>query len=163
MNNNTIIKISMSISYAIALTIMFFEIISKPLFSPILDIVAHETSLSIQKILVISSISTFLFGLTLLYFQVSIYVMFLKLLNVSVEQQRKVFPSVVLSMCLVTGLFLLLSLFINITNSIILSFIPVAILLLNSLLLFALGKDKKAFLILFVISIIELLFNGLIK
>lgn len=87
----------------------------------------------------------------------------LKLFNTSKENLTKIFPSVTLSMSIVGVIFLFVSMFIDVTNSLVLLSTPAIVLLLNSIIYYILSKDRKGFLIILVISMVMYAMNGLVN
>lgn len=163
MKDNIFFKMIMSVFYSIVLMLMLIELITKPVFKPVFDIAVHETGIPASKLLIICGIGIFLFGFVLLFFQTGIYFMGLKLFNTSKENLTKIFPSVTLSMSIVGVIFLVVSMFIDVTNSLVLLSTPAIVLLLNSIIYYILSKDRKGFLILLVISVVMYAMNGLVN
>ncbi|WP_218657999.1 hypothetical protein [Enterococcus thailandicus] len=163
MKDNIFFKVIMSVFYSFVLMLMLIELITKPIFKPVFDIAVHETGIPASKLLIICGIAIFLFGFVLLFFQTGIYFMGLKLFNTSKENLTKIFPSVTLSMSIVGVIFLFVSMFIDVTNSLVLLTTPAIVLLLNSIIYYILSKDRKGFLIILVISMVMYAMNGLVN
>lgn len=66
-------------------------------------------------------------------------------------------------MSIVGVIFLFVSMFIDVTNSLVLLTTPAIVLLLNSIIYYILSKDRKGFLIILVISMVMYAMNGLVN
>lgn len=163
MKKQIFLKISMSFFYSITLTLIFYELLSKPVISTLLDVAVYETKIPASKLIILCLLFTFLFGFVLLFLQTGLYLMGLKIFNISQENRSHMFPSITISMSIVGIVFLVLSQFFNLASPWILYIIPGITLLLNSVIYYMSSKDKLGFFIVLVISIAMYIMNGVIN
>ena len=103
MKKQIFLKISMSFFYSITLTLIFYELLSKPVISTLLDVAVYETKIPASKLIILCLLFTFLFGFVLLFLQTGLYLMGLKIFNISQENRSHMFPSITISMSIEIG------------------------------------------------------------